>query len=308
MGKKIEENKEVNSKANILICKSANDWLAEGKELSPIVPLYSPFWNEGETCFFFGMAGIGKTLFAVQMAIEISRSQPVLYCDFELSTRQFFKRYQQNGEPYVFPDNFFRLVLNPYEISEENKIMNEIEGIAVKNEIKVVVIDNLTWLLMDGQEAKKAAPFMKRITDLKRRLGLSLLIIGHTPKKYEPAPIELTDMAGSMVLQNFIDASFSIGKSTRDNDIRYLKQTKSRSAEIVYHEDNILLLKLQELDDGRIGLTPMENDREVYHINRDERAERNRNIISLHAEGLSQRQIAERLNISHTTVGRILRN
>lgn len=289
--------------SNVLICKPANEWLAEGNTLPPIVPLFDPLWYEGETCFLFGLAGIGKTLLAIQIAIQIANEQPVLYCDFELSTRQFHKRYKG----FKFPDNIHRLTLKPGAINDENKIIDAIEEFAVKKGIKVIIIDNLTWLLMDGQEAKKAAPFMKRIAKMKESLGLSLLIVAHTPKRDQELPIQLTDMAGSMVLQNFIDSSFAIGLSHRDNSIRYIKQTKNRSDEIIYHEGNVLLLRLGKLDDGRIGFTAIGNDRELNQLTRDKTQERNQNIKKLHAENLSHRDIAAKVLTSHTTVGRVLR-
>lgn len=292
----------------ILIYKPANEWLDEAKNLEPIKPLFYPLWNEGEICFFFGMAGIGKTLFAAQIGIEIAKNQKILYCDFELSTRQFFKRSNVNETTYNYPENFYRLVIDSEQVANENEIINEIENISEQENIKVIIIDNITWLLMDGQEASKAAPFMKRIVELKNKLGLSILILAHVPKKNEPAPIQLTDMAGSMVLQNFIDASFAIGKSSKGEEYRYIKQTKNRSDEVIYHEDNVLILKLQKFKEGRVGFQLLGNDRELYHIVRNENELRDRDILKLHAEGLSHREIASRVGgISHTTVGRVIK-
>ena len=292
--------------SSILICKTANEWLAEAKDLPPIAPLFAPLWYEGETCFFFGKTGIGKTAYAMQIGAEISKTQPVLYCDFELSERQLFKRYQNNGEPIKFSDMFYRIELKTDEIISEKKIFDEIKTQAIAIESKVLIIDNITWLLQEGQEAKNAIRFMRAVSLLKKKLSMSILIIAHTPKRDKQFPIEINDMAGSMALQNFIDSSFAIGESSIGNDLRYIKQTKCRSDEVKLHENNVKVVKLRKDDSGYLGYEFVCYDKESNHLKiQYELNTKEEEVGKLKEIDMSYREIGKKLGISHTQARRL---
>ena len=57
-------------------------------------------------------------------------------------------------------------------------------------------------------------------------------------------PISLNDLQGSKMKANFADAVFMIGRSTRDKNLRYVKQVKCRSAEQEYDANNVLLYEV----------------------------------------------------------------
>ena len=51
---------------------SMNDCVRKGKSLPPLVVLYPNIVLEGDLCIVFGQSGIGKTIFAMQVAREIA--------------------------------------------------------------------------------------------------------------------------------------------------------------------------------------------------------------------------------------------
>jgi len=295
-------------------------WLEEAKDLPPIKPLIAPWWNEGETCFFFGSTGLGKTIYAMQLAYEISKDKKVLYFDFEMTERQLLQRYQNNGKLIPFSENLIRVEMKKDVFVSGKKLTDEIASIIKEQEAKVVIIDNLTWLLEDTQEAKNAIPFMKNISKIKREHDVSMLIIAHTPKRKPTSelaksgelttfdsPLELADMAGSAALNNFIDSCFAIGKSRKD-DLRYFKQLKSRSSEIVHGEEKVVLCRLGRTDDGFLGFSKEEEGSEYEHIFKgDNKKDRNKQVSKLKKAGLSSRQIGEEMNMSHTQIQRIIK-
>jgi hypothetical protein len=68
---------------------SMNDCLKAAKSLPPLVVLYPNIVLEGDLCIIFGQSGIGKTIFAMQVARDIAaRGKRVLYADFEMTLRQ----------------------------------------------------------------------------------------------------------------------------------------------------------------------------------------------------------------------------
>ena len=305
----------------IFISKPMMNWLEDAQKLRPIQPLFPPFWYEGETCFFFGSTGIGKTLFSMQMAHIISQRKKVLYFDFEMSDRQLLMRYEEDGKVARFSENLIRGEISKDIYVDSKKLMGEIVKEIDKHEAEVIIIDNITWLLEDTQDAKTAIPFMKEVSSIKREKGISVLIIAHTPKRRSTSsmaknsslssfdtPLELADMAGSAALSNFIDSCFAIGKSRKDDSLRYLKQLKTRNSETVHGEENVLVWRLERIREGFLGFTKQGEEPEYDHIVRSSnKTERDTEIRRLDSEGLSQRKIGERFGISHTHVNRILK-
>ena len=55
---------------------------------------------------------------------------------------------------------------------------------------------------------------MKELKVLKERLGLSILLLAHTPKRLRHKPFGKGDLAGSSGLSRFADALFALGAST----------------------------------------------------------------------------------------------
>ncbi len=260
---------------DLLYVKTVNDWLVEAKDLPPDRKLYDEFWSEFETCFLFGGPGSGKSILSVQIATEIAKNEPVLYCDFELSLRQFAKRYRsKDGRFFSFSGNFFRAEFQKNTEFNPESLINSIHLNARKINAKVIIIDNISWIIENSEKGDHAGIFMKKLSRMKLDNGYSILIVAHTPKRDNTQPINLTDMAGSMRLQNFIDSSFAIVQSSKMEGYRYIKQTKTRSEELVYGFDNVKVgMIIQDVN----GFTQMKwfgTANEMEHLRRPNDNER----------------------------------
>src|ERR1700761_1761386 len=90
---------------NILMRRDANYWMDEARSRAIPQMLFGKFWHQGEVCILFADSNLGKSILAVQIADAISKGnatypfnvetqpQPVIYCDFELTDKQFEARY-----------------------------------------------------------------------------------------------------------------------------------------------------------------------------------------------------------------------
>ena len=112
----------------ILTIRSGNNWLDQAKGKPVPNPLYLNVWYESELCILFADTGLGKSVLAVQIAVEIAKTQKVLYLDFELSDKQFEKRYSNNFQHhFTFPENFLRAEINQDEADYKAAGFNEFE-------------------------------------------------------------------------------------------------------------------------------------------------------------------------------------
>ena len=118
---------------------SMNECLDKARSLPPLVTLYPNVVLEGDLCVIFGQSGIGKTIFAMQVARDIAASgRRVLYADFEMTPRQLALRYGTAD----FPLTLFRAEMDTDNLPED--ILKGIEEAALANQTDVVFIDNIT--------------------------------------------------------------------------------------------------------------------------------------------------------------------
>jgi predicted ATP-dependent serine protease len=297
----------------MLIIKSANQTLMEAKQRPDPKPLWRSLWYEGEVCCLFADSNVGKSIYAVQIAESIARTQRVLYFDFELSDKQFQLRYtDDDGNVYHFPDNFLRGEVNKelLDITHfEDDIIKNIEAAANTSSAKVLIIDNLTWICSNSEKGDVAGRFMMKLTALKKKHDFSVLIIAHTPKRSQSNPITQNDLAGSKKLFNFFDSCFSIGKSAKDDGLRYIKQMKVRHGEFMYGADNVIVCQLDSIN-AFLQFVPIGYSSEREHLkerSENDLSELENDVMELHNKGLSIREIAAQLGTSKSTVQRIIK-
>ena len=233
-----------------------NNALAEARNIPEPRDLFRGIWNEGEMACLFSDSNVGKSILALQIGEQIaSTQQPVLYCDFEMSDSQLEKRYSENTSTHVFSSDFYRCTINPYNMRGgdfESNLLTDIEAAAQKLCVKIVIIDNLTYMCSDAEKGDSAGILMRKLMMLKHKYGWSLLVIAHTPKRDEKSPILSTHLAGSKKIFNFFDSIFALGRSCIGPSYRYLKQLKVRSGEIQYDEDYVLILQMVKATDGNL--------------------------------------------------------
>lgn len=326
--KEVAESQNVQQ--NVLLkVESANAMMLEASRKPTPKKLCGSLWHEGEICIMVADTNVGKSIFAVQIGNNISsgknqpllnceaKKQPVLYFDFELSDKQFQVRYSwvsscgTKTTLYKFSDDFHRSCINPdfaEVIDFENLLMHEIEQAVKATGAKVLIIDNLTFLKTQAVDtAKEALPLMQKLKSLKSRLGLSILVLAHTPKRSFLNPISKNDIAGSKQLANFADSIFAIGESSQDKNLRYIKQLKSRETEIEYDSENVIECIIKK-EDNYLHFELLRLGRERDHLRQIESDELESQIISLRESNpeLSLRELAEQAGTNHMKVKRVL--
>jgi RecA-family ATPase len=325
---------EINhQKANLFTVKTANEWLKEAKSTPIAQMLFGELWYENELCILFADANLGKSILAVQIADSISRGrqvagfkmeaakQPVLYFDFELSHKQFEIRYAIQDkvsktchDHYMFDDNLKRVEIDsdtqmPDNTSFEDFLNYSLEASIIEHHSKILIIDNITYLKDETEKSKHASQLMKHLKALKKKYGLSILALAHTPKRDSSKPISRNDLQGSKMLINFVDSCFAIGESFKDKRLRYLKQLKARNTQIIYDMDNVAIFEIQMpynfLEFNFVGFgTEQEH---LKPFSEKEKEDLVAQVKELHKQGLSQRKIADELKISIGAVNKYIK-
>ena len=307
---------------NILMDHLANEWIIMAKKQPNPKPLFGSILHEGELGIVFANTGVGKSIFGVQVADGISNGKSVIsletvehkviYFDFELSTKAFQRRYtDENENSYRFSDNFIRVEIdrNKSMESEENSfeelLIKSIKYQVEKADVKVLIIDNITFLAASNEKSKEALELMKLILELSRQRNLAILLIAHTPKRDIFRPIQLEDLAGSKALSNFADVVFCIGESVKGSNIRYIKQLKNRNFPIDFHENNVIECKVIK-ENSFLQFQFVDFNSEDEHLKKtaEESKDQIEEIMELKNQEMSNVEIAKKLGVSESAIRR----
>ncbi|WP_217452017.1 AAA family ATPase [Mucilaginibacter humi] len=195
------EQDDLEKSDDLFKVRSANTRLKEASTHEVPKMLFDKFWYEGELCIMFADSNLGKSILAVQIANSINNGcaigpfdleadrQEVLYYDFELTEKQFEARYSVDfAQHYIFRDDLYRAQLNDMELPEgftnfNQYLSHRLERYINQTKAKVIIIDNITYLGTENEQAKDALPLMKQLKALKNKYGLSILVLAHTPKR-----------------------------------------------------------------------------------------------------------------------------
>lgn len=312
----------------ILQYANAKDWLDYAKTLPTPPMLFGPVWRQGELNFLFADMGAGKTILAYQCAEQIatgktnidllkteSKPQKVLYFDYELQVKQFEIRFkdEKTGEIYPLSDNIIRCELDLSELTKDelleplqDVVFDHMQKLVLKENIKVLIIDNLTYI-SDTGDYKLAIKFMQKLNTFKKQYGLSIMVIGHTPKRNLTDAINENSLSGSKKLMDLADSSFAIGKSAMGSDYRYIKQIKVRWTKFDYGADNVLscvIFKRNALTQLIVNGTCNEQE----HLKQvDIYEKRNDQIATERKNGKKLTEIAEEFGLSEKQIRNILK-
>ena len=309
----VEKAKRAPKVAGILTIKSANDWIEDAAKRPDPKLYFHGLIVQYENTVIFASSNVGKSILAVQIAEDIAWTEKVYYLALELADKQFQMRYTDpdTGAVHVFPPGFMRAEVDPELIGGadlEQEILDSIEE-AAKQGTRFIIVDNLTFLCHDAEKSAQASEFMMKLIRLKKKYGLTTIVIAHTPKRRGYEPITQDDLAGSSKLISFFDAGIALARSARDNNLRYLKQVKVRTGEYKYDGDNVIVYDLNKVD-GFLRFEVQGYAKEEEHLkfgNPSDDLEEIYDILRLQKQGKSLRDIAKTLDISLGKVQRRLK-
>ena len=285
--------------------------LEKGRKMKPPKELIPHILVEHETTILFSGPGVGKTVLAIQIAIELAeQGKRVLYVNFELSQLQLALRYPNKDSP----DTLYHASIDytkMHDVTDQSMILSEIERMALELNIEVIIIDNFTNLCINSKESAEAGKIMQQLVAMRMTHNCTMLILAHTPKRKQGDPLTIDDLAGSKLLSNLADNVIGFNKSRKDKDMRYFIQLKYRSLPIELDFKNVQELTLTS-SDGWLHFEYGGYDEERAHLprSRDEKAELERDIIRelKQPNGSSYRDIADKLGTSSSMVQRVAKS
>ncbi|HLA95217.1 MAG TPA: AAA family ATPase [Pyrinomonadaceae bacterium] len=324
---------------SILAARPANAFLETTVGSGRRRMLFGEYWCEGELTLLFADTGLGKSALAVQIACALAGGKPVppfemhtapqrvLYVDFELTNAQFAARYAaEPGSTEIdtgplFPMNLIRCTAqDDWQLPPD---FDDVFSFAVESVItmiefskaRVVILDNLTCLTANSENSMTARRLMRMLQSVKKKFGVSILALAHTPKLRGGLPMELNQLQGSKMLANFADNIIAMGRSSVSNDLRYLKPLKQRNGRSAFSDRDVVVMRLGK--QGRmLGFTFVDIAPESRHLegnlrgaNLKEAIRRDRmtRSVEMANAGDSLREIADKLGVGVSSVIRYLK-
>jgi len=287
------------------------------KDKQPPKMLFGEFWRDGEIAVLFGQTNTGKTVLAMQIAMDLARGQAsmpeyfpveteplkVLYFDMEMTDMQISRRLSG----IAIPENFHRASLCLDSVKELLDTSDSVDSIvSIANDLKpdVIFVDNISAIKIKNDTASTASELMLKLNKLKKSLNVPILLVGHTPKLPYTLKLSLDQLAGSAQIAIQLDAAFAIGKGKKGE--RYLKQLKCRESEIKYDDDNVVCLQMVNDDSLRFEATGTSAESDII-FDDVTTADRDKQILQLHSEGKSIRSIAQEVGLSSSRTHDIIK-
>ena len=282
--------------------------------------VFGDFIHEGDLAIIVGSTNSGKTLLASDIALANNDSlcyweepmndkkRKVIYIDAELSDSQIARRYENLLACSSGSLIHAKFTNSDFNSSTESRLRAIEDLIYQNNDVEILVIDNLMCMLDSGNSVKQAQQFIWGLKCLKQEYNLTILLVAHLCKRNNHKPIEVQDIMGSSVIANYADSIIAVGNSCEGDNIKYLKQLKSRSS-----------IKMSEVAVMEIAEEPYlhfefrEYDNEESHLPKKKVSRSSispiigETILRLKEEGSSIRDIADQLSLSKSAVGRFLK-
>lgn len=306
--------------------------LEEAKAKGKPKKLFGQLWWQNELVVVFATTNVGKTVLAMQIGNALSKGEntalegsdlinecnklKVAYLDWELSAMQIMSRYtDEKGNIYDFDKDFIRIEKNyeyKFETGEsfEKLLRNDIESQVKEHKPDVLIIDNLSVLRSGTESAKEALPLMHFLNNLKVEHNLSIMVVGHTPKKDLYTSINMNHLQGSAQISNALDGCFAIGKVQGKANGRYIIELKQRNAQVKYHSENVIECELEKPSDflqfKYVGTNSEQS--QLLELNEMEKIKIEKETIGYHTESKTQDEIAHLIPFGSSWVGNLLRD
>ena len=252
------------------VVEPMNKCIDEAHKLPPLVSLYSDIVLEGDLCIIFGQSGIGKTIFAMQIARSIAEQ--------EHPAEDVLKGIEEvaaaNHVDVVFIDNITALGQSLDRSADAGTLMASLNTLKKKYNWTLVVLNHVPKMFSGN------------------------------------VPLSLSAMQGSAKINQLIDDAIGIAQSSIDPNLVYVKQCKWRNGELTMGADHVAIYERRKDEYGNLGFTERGFSTEREHLSIEsgnDREELKARVRELSGKGITQMAIAEQLGISQSKVSRLLK-
>ena len=190
--------------------RSGNPWVRVADMEAPSdVPEYliPDILERGETTVFFADGGVGKSLLAQALAVQIARLVPVAYLDWETSKESFWRRINglANGMNIAIPEEIHYRAMSGKVAANTADVQSFIEA----NKIGLVIIDSAAYAAGESEASQPVTEMFDAI----RTWQTTALVIAHVPKAGDSdRPF------GSVFMRNGPRAVFKVTSDTDHSD------------------------------------------------------------------------------------------
>jgi len=275
----------------------------------PASQLFLGDWlEEGMPVLVAGEAGVGKSHFVYWLAYAIATGTeylcwkaphvcPVGLLDGEMRDSTIQERLATIVNSTGKTTENFRIVTRdmfkesqeriPYlrDPHDRQRTLDMFEG------VRVLVVDNLNCFFGGGNEnSSEFWDDIERFTFDCRDRGISLIMVHHASKSNSGSP---AGNSKNVRLPEVVIVLSSVDDAQRGGGAHFRVQFQKTRGVLVGPVD--FEAQLLSGEDGK----------HYWEIDSDQRSSRDAKILELRAQGKTQRQVAEQLNISHVTVGRV---
>jgi RecA-family ATPase len=269
-------------------------------EPPPVPWVVEPILVAGCVTMLAGREGQGKSMLALALASAVGHgstvpgldceSGRVLYIDAENGEREAHRRVRGLC---VKPRTLVYVEAQGFNLAADIALL---EGLVTEHKPSVVMLDSLRSLApgLDENDSKQAEAAVRPVSRLAQKHGLPVLLLHHAGKGGH-------EYRGSTAIGAAVELGFTLSRHEEDPEKRSRRKLacwKSRPAP----EAETRWISMGS-HDGLITLA----EAEPYVVERERPREEHRGeVVALREQGVSIRQIAERIGISKSGVERIL--
>ena len=169
---------------------------------------------------------------------------------------------------------------------------------------RVLIVDNLSVVNPDNTQAGDAAELVQSFRRIRSKLGISIMLVGHTPKLPYRERIELQNLAGSAQMSNLIDSCFALN---RFSPLKvYIKQLKQRNDEQLFGSGNVIIGSIVKDPFVRFNHIGFGDEGKLLAEIADF-STRNESIQSDYKTGqFTQRQLGDKYNLSKSRINEVI--